>query len=44
MTNEQAIENLKRLKDIMSNEPFRDTSEIIETCEKAIEALEKQVD
>lgn len=42
MTREEAIENLRRLQNLLFNDPYIDTSTIIATCNIAIEALEQQ--
>lgn len=42
MTREEAIENLRRLQNLLFNDPYIDTSTIIATCNIAIEALEQE--
>lgn len=42
MTRDEAIENLQRLQNLLSNDPYIDTQTIITTCNVAIEALKKE--
>lgn len=42
MTREDAIENLRRLQNLLFNAPYIDTSTIITTCNTAIQALEQE--
>ena len=42
MTREEAIENLQRLQNLLSNDPYINTQTIITTCNVAIEALKQE--